>query len=66
MDLTVLGLPLETDSDFDLEQPLEAVVVVKGIDKSGGISHWAARTPGLSNIEITGMAMWALDVARGK
>ena len=65
MDFTALGLPLETDEDFDLEQPLEALVVVKGLDKSGRVSHWAVRTPGLSNIEIMGMSIWALDVARG-
>ena len=67
-DLTVLGLPLDTtgnEDEYDIVQPLCALVVVKGIDSDGKVVHWTLKTTDLSNVEAQGMALFALDVARG-
>lgn len=59
---SLLGMDLipPEDHDDDLEQPLEALVVVKGFDSAGNISYWFARTPGVNEMETTGMLHWAL------
>lgn len=66
--LTALGLPLETtgnEEDYDVAQPLSVLVVVKGLDSGGKLVYWAIKTADLSNVEAQGMALFALDVARG-
>ena len=60
---SAFGLPLDM-GDCDLSQPLEALVVVKGLDSRGKVCHWATKTPGLTNVEAMGMAMWGYEVAR--
>lgn len=65
LEYTVLGLPLEAGDEVrDLAQPVEALVVVKGLDSQGKMCHWAVKTPDLSSVEAMGMAMWAYEVAR--
>jgi hypothetical protein len=67
-DLTALGLPLcteDNEDEYDIVQPLSALVVVKGIDSRSKVVHWVIKTEDLSNVEAMGMAMFALDVARG-
>ena len=65
IEYTALGLPLDTtDDDYDLVQPVEALVIVKGLDSRGKMCHWAVKTPDLSNVEAMGMAMWGYEVAR--
>lgn len=62
---TALGLPLGTsDEEYDLVQPLEALVIVKGLDSRGKVCHWVIKTPDLLNVEAMGMAMWGYEVAR--
>lgn len=65
IEYTALGLSLETsDEDYDLIQPLEALVIVKGLDSRGKMCHWVVKTPDLLNVEAMGMAMWGYEVAR--
>jgi hypothetical protein len=67
-EMTALGLPLCTEgneAEYDIVQPLTALVVVKGIDSRGKVVHWTIKTEDLSNVEAMGMALFALDVARG-
>ena len=62
---TALGLPLDTaDEAYDIVQPVEALVIVKGLDSSGKLCHWVLKTPDLLNVEAMGMAMWGYEVAR--
>jgi hypothetical protein len=64
VDLTALGLPLDTsDDDYDIVQPLEVMAVVKGLDSRGEVCHWAIKTPDLTNVEAWGMAMFGAKVA---
>jgi hypothetical protein len=64
-EFTVLGMPLDSsDEDYDLVQPLEALVVVKGLDSGGRVCYWAVKTPDLANVEAMGMAMFGYEVAR--
>jgi hypothetical protein len=60
---SAFGLPLDMD-DCDLSQPLEALVVVKGLDSRGKVCHWLAKTADLTMIEAWGMAAWAAEEAR--
>lgn len=65
MEHTALGLPLYTaDDNYDISQPLEALVVVKGLDSAGKLCHWALKTPDLTNVEAMGMAGWGYEVAK--
>ena len=65
IEYTALGMPLETsDEAYDLIQPIEVLVVVKGLDSRGKMCHWVVKTPDLLNVEAMGMAMWAYEVAR--
>jgi hypothetical protein len=61
-DWSLLGMQLvpPEDSDNDLEQPLEAVTIVKGFDANGNIAWWLASTPDLNAMEKIGMLHWAL------
>jgi hypothetical protein len=62
---TVLGLPLDSrDEDYDLVQPLEALVVVRGLDSADQVHHWAIKTPDLTNVDAMGMAMFGYEVAK--
>jgi hypothetical protein len=64
-EFTVLGMPLDTsDEDYDIAQPVEALVIVKGLDSRGKMSHWALKTPDLLNVEAMGMAMFGYEVAK--
>jgi hypothetical protein len=64
-DLTALGLQLDsTDDAYDITQPLEALVVVKGLDSKGKVCHWVIKTPDLTNVEAMGMAMFGYEVAK--
>jgi hypothetical protein len=67
VEFKALGLTLERtpDEDYDLVQPLEVLVVVKGLDSEDHVRYWAIKTPGLMNVEARGMADFALEVARG-
>jgi hypothetical protein len=59
-----LGLPLDTsDEDYDIAQPVEALVIVKGLDSRGKLCHWTLKTPDLTSVEAMGMAMWGYEVA---
>lgn len=65
VEYTALGLPLDTtDDDYDIAQPVVALVVVKGLDSDGKLVYWALKTADLSNVEAMGMAMWGYEVAR--
>ena len=65
VEFTALGLPLDTsDEDYDIVQPVEALVIVKGLDSRGKLCHWTLKTPDLSNVEAMGMAMFGYEVAR--
>lgn len=65
IEYSALGLPLDTtDEDYDLVQPVVALVVVKGLDSDGKLCYWAIKTPDLSNVEAMGMAMFGYEVAR--
>ena len=65
MEYSVLGLPLDTPGeDYDVVQPLEALVVVKGLDSRGKLCHWTFKTSDLLNVDAMGMAMWAYEVAK--
>lgn len=61
LDMTVLGLKLDAE-DNDLSQPLEALVIVKGLDTDGELSHWIISTDGLNPIEGLGMARYAMKL----
>lgn len=55
VEYAALGLPLDTtDEDYDIAQPVEALVIVKGLDSQGKLCHWVLKTPDLSNIEAMG------------
>lgn len=62
MDLSVMGLPLE--SDMDCVQPLSALVIVKGLDALGDVCYWTSTTEGLTSVEAWGMAEFAAHTAR--
>jgi hypothetical protein len=62
LDERVLGMPIEIASD--LAQPIAAVVIVKGLDTSGEIAYWTAKTDGVTGVEAWGMVMFAEQVAR--
>ncbi len=65
IEYTALGLTLDTtNKDYDIVQPLEILIVVKGLDPRGKLCHWTIKTPDLSNVEAMGMAMWAYEVAK--
>jgi hypothetical protein len=62
---TALGLPLDSrDEAYDITQPLEAVVIVKGLDSEDAVRYWVLKTPDLPNVEAMGMAMFGYEVAR--
>lgn len=64
VELTALGLKLDdSDSDYDITQPLEVLAVVKGLDSRGQVCHWVIKTPDLTNVEAWGMAMFGAKVA---
>jgi hypothetical protein len=48
------------DDENDLQQPLDALTIVKGFDSNGEIAWWLARTPDLNDMETVGMLHWAL------
>jgi hypothetical protein len=65
LEYTALGLLLETsDEDYDLVQPLEVLVVAKGLDSAGHVCYWVIKTPDLTNVEAAGMALFGLNVAQ--
>jgi hypothetical protein len=65
IEYTALGLSLDSrDEAYDVAQPLEAVVIVKGLDSDDQVRYWAMKTPDLPNVEAMGMAMWAYEVAK--
>ncbi|MBO0837077.1 MAG: hypothetical protein J2P28_16430, partial [Actinobacteria bacterium] len=47
----------------DVIQPLDALVILKGLDSSGRVAYWITSTEGLSNMEVLGMTTWAAEVA---
>jgi len=59
---TVLGMELE-GPDGDLRQPLEAAVIIKGLDGDGEIAYWTVKTKGLTTVEVLGMCAWGASVA---
>lgn len=66
-----LGLPLDTSwgenpADYDIIQPLEALVIVRGLDSEDNEAHWVMRTAHLRNIEMRGMLDWAMDEVRNE
>jgi hypothetical protein len=65
VEYTALGLPLDSrDEAYDVVQPLEAVVIVKGLDSDDAVRYWTIKTPDLTNVEAMGMAMFGYEVAR--
>jgi hypothetical protein len=65
VEYTALGLPLDSrDEAYDIVQPLEAIVIVKGLDSHDDVRYWTLKTSGLPNVEAMGMAMWGYEVAR--
>jgi hypothetical protein len=60
-DWSVLGMPLRPEGD--VAQPLEAAVIIKGLDADGKIAYWTTCTEGLTSIEILGMCTWGAEVA---
>lgn len=58
---TVLGIPLDVGGDDLITelQPVNALVVVKGLDEDGDVCYATAATEGLSAIECLGMAEYA-------
>ncbi len=67
VEFKALGLDLELTpgEEYDLVQPLEILLVVKGLDSEDSVRYWVIKTPGLTNIEARGYADWALEVVRG-
>lgn len=61
---TVLGMPLAPGELHDLAQPLEAVVVIKGLSETGETSYWSTSTPDLNTVECLGMIGYADVVLR--
>jgi hypothetical protein len=66
VEFKALGLDLELTpgEEYDLVQPLEILLVVKGLDSEDNVRYWAVKTPGLTKIEARGYADYALEVAR--
>lgn len=65
MEHTALGLLLDTtDEDYDIAQPLEVLVVVKGLDSHDKVCYWTLKSPDLSNVEAMGMSMFGYEVAK--
>jgi hypothetical protein len=64
---TCCGLPLADpdDPEIDIGQPLEALVVIKGLSKDGRVSYWTVKTPDLHVVEAWGMAMFAVKTCEG-
>jgi hypothetical protein len=56
---SLLGMSLDAGEN-DLQQPLEAITVVKGLDSNDQIAWWIARTEDLNDMETEGMLRWAL------
>lgn len=68
--LTALNMELEPYSSTparydDVSQPLEALVIVRGLDSDGKAATWLLRTHGLDPMTAIGMAHWARAVATG-
>lgn len=63
---TVMGIPLEHQDEetFDIAQPVDALVVVKGFDSHGELHFWGMKTANLGNMEARGMADWLLQSVR--
>ena len=59
---SVLGMPLD-EPDDDLRQPLEAAVIIKGLDATGQIAYWTVKTKGITDVEVLGMCIWGASVA---
>lgn len=59
-----LDLGLTPGESYDLVQPLEILLAVKGLDSEDEVRYWVIKTPGLTNMEARGMADFALEVAR--
>jgi hypothetical protein len=59
---TVLGMPLDVSDDALIAsvQPLEALVVIKGLDSGGDVVYCTAATKGLQSVECLGMAEYAV------
>lgn len=64
-----LGLPLELATDgapdgevYDIVQPLEALVIVRGLDSSDSLCTWVIRTSGMDTVLALGCAQFAAHV----
>lgn len=64
LDATAFGQPLNVDHLPDGFVPLEAVVVVKGLDSDGDNVVYRCATDGLSTWEALGMAVTLVDNLR--
>jgi hypothetical protein len=67
-DSTVLGMSLDVGDDDPIAsiQPLDGMVVVKGLDPDGDVVYCTAATKGLQSVECLGMAEYAvLRLKRG-
>jgi hypothetical protein len=58
-DWSLLGMDLAA-GDNDLQQPLEAITIVKGLDGEDRVAWWLARTENLNDMEAEGMLRWAI------
>lgn len=56
----VLGMDLQADPDDPVfrSAALGALVVVKAMDRDGGICYYTGSTPGLTSVEGLGMAQF--------
>lgn len=64
MDSTAFGQPLVTDHLPDGFVPLEAVVMVKGLDPNGDTAVFECATDGMSTWEALGMVTACADALR--
>lgn len=64
-DWSLLGMDLAVGAN-DLQQPLDAIVVVKGLDADDQIAWWIARTADLNDMEAEGMLRWTLRQIQAK
>jgi len=61
-DATILGMPVQVNDD--LQQPLGAVVIVKGLDDQGDVCYWIHKTDDIHCVEAAGMCTVAGDEFR--
>jgi hypothetical protein len=59
------GLSLDTtDEAYDIVQPLEALVILKGLDSDNAVKYWIVKTDGLEAMDSWAMAEWAAEVSK--